>query len=132
MKALIKGIVTRLKAVSGVTSKVGQRIYLDVPQGDSFPFLSIDIQGQEADTKTTNAAMYRVAVNVWDRSKTIVDAIDIMAAVKAALHRQESNITMDNNTLVMIDLVTENCFKDADGTTWHGIIEFNAYVDYGV
>lgn len=130
MKYIVKGIVGRLKSFAGVTALVGQRTYTLVPQKTAFPFLSIDIQGQENDTKNTNAAIYRVAVNVWDRSASIENALDIMAAVKSALHRQESNITMDLNTLVMIHLVAENCFLDADGTTWHGILEFDTHIQF--
>lgn len=130
MKYLIKGIVGRLTSFAGVTALVGQRTYTHVPQKTTFPFLSLDIEGQEADTKTSNAALYRVVVNVWDRSASIVNAVDIMAAVKSALHRQESNITMDFNTLVMLQLVAENCFLDADGVTWHGVLEFEALVQF--
>jgi len=128
---LVKGIVARLKGFAGVTSLVAQRTYFDVPQGTTFPYLSLETSGEEAYSKTSRDTQYQIVVNSWSREKSPEETLQILAAVKSALDRQESSITIDSGTLVMLQFVSEDCFKDPDGVTWHGVSIYNAYYDLG-
>lgn len=125
MKALVKGIVARLK------SAVSTRSYLDAPQNAIFPYITVDISGDERYTKTTTDTQYQIVINTWSRDKSPEDTLTLLASVKSALDRQESSITLDSGTLVMLQYVSEDCFKDPDGVTWHGIQIYNAYFDFG-
>lgn len=131
MKALVKGLTARMKAYSSLTALVGQRIHFDVPQGQTFPFISMAISGDEAYSKTSRDTTHQIVVNSWSRDKSPLETLSILEAVKGALDRQESNVTLDNGTLVMLQFVSEDCFKDPDGVTWHGVSIYNAYYDLG-
>lgn len=131
MKEIVKGIVTRLKAAASVTTHVSDRTYLDVPQGATFPFISLDISSDERYTKTSRSVQYQIVFNAWSRQKTPLEALNVLAGIKTAIDRQESLITLDSGTVVMIHMVSEDCYKDPDGVTWHAVGIYNAYVDFG-
>jgi hypothetical protein len=131
MMYLVKGIVARLKSYIGVTGLISQRTYFDVPQGATFPYLSLSISGEEAYSKTSQDTIYQIVVNSWSRDKSPQETLEILSAVKTTLDHQEAAITIDSGKLVMLQFVSEDFFKDPDGVTWHGVSIYNAYYDYG-
>lgn len=97
----------------------------DVPQGQAFPYVVIgedvttpgpliDIDSEEIDT----------TIHVWSRYAGKMEAKELMATVKAALHDQP--LAVDGQTLVLLRFAFETLFLEPDGLTRHGVLRFRA------
>lgn len=127
--SVMKGVIARLKAVSAVTNFVSTRIYSDVPQKETFPYVVVNIDSADYSTKTFNGMEHTIQLNIYSRKKSPKETADIAAACYDALHRQESNISLDSGTLSHIHYDgLGSLFKDEDGVTWTGIRGFRAVV----
>lgn len=132
MNTLIKGLIARLKAYSALVTLIGTRIFTDVPQKATFPYVTIDVSSDEAYNKTAKSKRFQVVFNSWSREKDMAEAANIIQKIEDSIDRQETSITLDSGTLVMLQLISEDCYKDPDGITWHGVGIYNAYIDLGV
>lgn len=128
---LIKGIITRLKAVSAVTNIVGSgssaRIYSIVPQQTTFPYIKIIVSSEDWSAKDFVGMRHIVRIQGFSREPSIKEVGDIRAAVISALERQEANITVTGYTLVRLDKsALSDIITNEDGETQQSIIEFEA------
>ena len=123
----VKGIITRLNAVAGVTSLVGSRIYTSTPQGVTYPFIRIGIDSQDESTKDFAGVRNIVRVQSFSRYDGMKEALQIRQAVETALNRQESNVTITGFNLIRLERATlATVFQEGDGKTWQSVIEFEA------
>lgn len=120
----IKSILSRLNAVTPVTDLVGARIYTDIPQDEAFPYIVVKMDSAPFMTKDFSGMEHTLEVHSFSRDKTPKEAGDIREAVVDALHRQESNLTLDKQAVTDIQYETGAVFKEPDGVTWHGLIQF--------
>lgn len=124
----LKGIYGRLSGFAGLTSLVSTRIYSDVPQQASFPYVKISIPNSE-DFSTKNASDYnhKVRVQVFSRQASPKEAIDVREQVFLALDRQEENITVTGATVVRIQKdQLSTLLEDVEG--WQAVIQFDCTV----
>ena len=129
-QATLKGVITRLLAVSGVTSLVSTRIYNDVPQQATFPYILAEISSEPFSANDFSDMQHRIRVHTFTRVPSQDKALQIRSAIFSALDRQEANITLDTGNLVMIHYAgISDVFKEPDGKTWHAVIEFLARVN---
>ncbi len=127
---LIKGIITRLNAVSAVTDIVGTRIYTNVPDNAIFPYITVRLSATDNSTKDATRFIYTIGVQSYSTSPSQKETHDIHQALHDALARQESNITLDAGEIVRIDLdSTVGVVKDPDGVTWLQVSSFDVSVD---
>lgn len=124
---VIKGIVTRLKAVTAVTDIVSTRIYSSAPQGVTYPFIVVTAQSEDFSTKDYASMKQRVRVQAFSRYNGSKQVLDVRAAVETALNRQEANVTVTGFSLVRLERATlATAFLEGDGKTWQSVIEFDA------
>lgn len=129
--AMQKGLRAALAANAGVAALVGARIYDEPPQNVVFPYLRmVDINPAAFDTDTTEGAEISISVEAYSRSASgRVEAAQMAEAVRAALHRQETSLTISGFTLVELIFQTFNVTRDADGRGYTAVIVFQATLE---
>lgn len=112
---------TALTGASGVTNRVGQRIYDRVPDNPTFPYLRIDISDVvEDDNGCGHVWEATVQVHIWSRAPGRQEASIIAGPVRTALDG------VANPTGYVIDV---NQFRstrpldDPDGLTTHFVVQ---------
>jgi len=129
--ALQKGLRAALVANVGVTALVSTRIYDEPPQNVVFPYLRFgDITPNAADTDTTVGVSVDVSLEANSRSASgRVEAVRIVEAVRAALHRQETSVTVTGFTLVELIFQTHSVTRDPDGRGYTAVIALRALLE---
>lgn len=127
---LLKAVIAALKADATLTGIVSQRIYSQVPQNATFPYVAVRIQSSPYDTKGDLGMEHLVDVSAYSRADTPLEAGNMRSAIYDILNRSESSITLDSGTLVnMIYSSVGTITKEPDGITWQAFSRFRAVVD---
>ena len=126
-----KGVRAALVANAGVTDIVGQRVYDEPPQDVLFPYLRFgDISPNAFDTDTTEGAEVTISLEAHSRSASgRVEAIQIVEAVKEALHRQEAAVALTGHNLVEMIFQTYSVTRDDDGRGYTAVIVLQAMLE---
>ena len=126
-----KGVLAALKAATDVTDLVSTRIYDEPPQDVVYPYLRFNtIQPNAFDTDTAEGALVDISFEAHSRSASgRVEATQIAEAVKAALHRNETSVTVTGYTLVELIFETISVTRDSDGRGYTAVISFQAMLD---
>jgi len=129
--ALQKGLRARLVAVAGITAIVSTRIYDEPPQAVVFPYLRFDeITANVFDTDTTVGSSVDITIEANSRSASgRVEAVQMVEAVRAALHRQETSVTVTGFTLVELIFQTYSVTRDPDGRGYTAVIALQALLE---
>jgi flagellar basal body-associated protein FliL len=129
--ALQKGLRARLVAVAGVTAIVSTRIYDEPPQAVVFPYLRFDeITANVFDTDSTVGSSVDITIEANSRSASgRVEAVQMVEAVRAALHRQEASVTVTGFTLVELIFQTYSVTRDPDGRGYTAVIALQALLE---
>lgn len=129
--ALQKGLRAALVADAGVSAIVSTRIYDEPPQNVTFPYMRFgDIQPSAFDTDTAEGSIVSISVEAHSRSASgRVEAVQMVEAVKAALHRQEASVTVDGFTLVELIFQTFSVTRDNEGRGYTAVIALQAMLD---
>ena len=129
--ALQKGLRAALVANAGVTTLVSTRVYDEPPQNVTFPYLRFgDINTTAFDTDTKVGATVAISLEANSRSASgRVEAVKIVEAVNAALHRQEASVTVTGFTLVELIFETHNVTRDPDGRGYTAVIALRALLE---
>jgi hypothetical protein len=129
--ALQKGLRARLVATSGVTAIVSTRVYDEPPQAVTFPYLRFDqITANAFDTDSTLGSVVDITIEANSRSASgRVEAVQMVEAVRAALHRQEANVTVTGFTLVELIFQTYSVTRDTDGRGYTAVIALQALLE---
>lgn len=123
---VLKGIVAELLATGGLTAITSTRIYSDIPQQTAFPYAAVEIESQPWTQDDASHMSHTIRVHGFSRKNSPSEAMNIIKQVYDALDRQEAAISVDSgNILQCIFDGVKTTFKDTDGITWHGVIEFN-------
>lgn len=129
--ALQKGLRAALVANSGVTALVSTRVYDEPPQNVVFPYLRFgDITPNAFDTDTKVGASVDITLEASSRSASgRVEAVKMVEAVNAALHRQEASVTVTGFTLVELIFQTHSVTRDPDGRGYTAVIALRALLE---
>lgn len=128
-KPLMKAIIAKLAATTSIMGYVGARIYANVPQNTTFPYVRISISSSPYDTVNTTGMEHTVTVQCFSRKSTDEEAAAIRAAVYALLHRTETSFTLDSGTLFHIHYDGVGFVEqEPDGKTWQALATFRAVV----
>ena len=132
-KPLLKSIIAKIKATTSLTAYVGSgassRVYTNVPQDTTFPYIRVNITSEPFDTVDTSGMVHHVTVQCFSRKPGPEEAAAMRAAVYALLHRNESAFTLDNGTLFNINYDNVGFVEqEPDGKTWQGFAQFRAVV----
>jgi hypothetical protein len=110
---------------------VSSRVYDEPPQDVTFPYLRFGgIEPSAFDTDTTEGALVSIGIEAHSRSASgRVEAMRIVEAVKAALHRQEATITVTGHNLIEMIFQTFSATRDGDGRGYTAVIVLQAMVE---
>jgi len=126
-----KGVRAALVADATVSSIVSTRIYDEPPQDVSFPYIRFgDIQPSAFDTDTTEGSEVSIALEAHSRSASgRVEAVQMVEAIKEALHRQETSITVEGHNLVEMIFQTYSVTRDDEGRGYTAVIVLQAMLE---
>lgn len=103
----------------------GARIFDDVPQKSSYPYLTL---GQSVvrdwSTGTEEGAEHILTLHVWSRAEGRRETHDIMTSVRDALH--DRDLSLDGHRLVQLRHELSEARREPDGETYHGIVRLRA------
>jgi len=126
----MKGIIAKLLAETDLTDIVSTRIYSNVPQQADFPYAFVEFASSDWSQKDDTNMSHIVTIHGYSRKSSILEVSQIAEKVYNALNRQESNITLDSGTVVLLQFTNvKTVFKESDGVTWHSVIEFEFIID---
>ena len=127
--SLVKSIIARLKADSATGAIIGDRIYTDVPQQEVFPYAVLSISSSDFSSVTFTGMEHTVQINIYSRTKSPKETADARKAIYNSLNRQENALSLDSGNMAYINFGgVADIFKDNDGTTWVGVIQFNSVI----
>jgi hypothetical protein len=129
--ALQKGIRAALVANAGVTALVSTRVYDEPPQDVAFPYMRFgDINPSAFDTDTTEGSLVTLSLEAHSRSASgRVEAVQMVEAVKEALHRHEAAVTVSGHTLVELIFQTYSVTRDGEGRGYTAVIALQAMLE---
>lgn len=132
-KPLLKAIIAKMAATTSITGYVGSgascRIYANVPQNTTFPYIRVSISSAPFDTKDTTGMEHTVTIQCFSRKSTDEEAAALRAAVYAVLNRNESGLSLDSGTLFHIHYDGVGFVEqEPDGKTWQALSTFRAVV----
>lgn len=122
--AVQAAIYTALTGASAVTDLVSTRIYDAVPEGlSTFPYIELgDPVTEPWDGSNMLGQREDLTIHVWSREMGRKQALAVLNAIHATLHRQSLTVSGQNHVLTIQTYQT--VFRDADGETWHGVARY--------
>lgn len=124
---LLSAAIAAMKADGVLTGLVAQRIYSDVVDNATFPYVAVTIDSNPYDTKTSTGMEHILQVAIYTRKPSAKDIGDIRAAIYNLFHRQESALTSAAVDNIIFNGVAPT-FKEPDGQTWQGVIQFRVVI----
>ncbi|MBZ9808130.1 DUF3168 domain-containing protein [Mesorhizobium sp. ESP-6-2] len=132
------GVATaRLRGYAPLTALVAAtRIFYRPPASYSPPYVTVDdVSTRRDDMQCVSGVIASLTVHVWTDDSNplpngggaLQDARAIAWEVVNALHHYP--LALPNNRLVTLAHTGERVFYDADGTTGHGVINFEAVIE---
>lgn len=129
--ALQKGIRAALVADAGVAALISARVYDEPPQDVAFPYARFgSIEPSAFDTDTTEGAIVTIGIEAHSRSASgRVEAVRIAEAIKKALHRKESSVSVAGHNLVELIFQTYSATRDDEGRGYTAVVLFQAMLE---
>jgi len=117
-----KAIFDILKANGTIAGLVGTRIFDTVPDKTPFPYINFEpFDSLTEETKDQDGQMHSFQIDVWSRERGTLEARQIIAAIRDAVHRVPLTIT--NGDIVFNYVNNTRVLMDSDKRTIHGIVE---------
>lgn len=131
--SLQQSIFSTLSADAALITLLGaNRIYDDVPQGTTLPYLTIGQTTERdwstgSDPETDAGAEHLLTLHVWSDARGKKQAHEILDAVRAALHDEQLSLT--GHRLVNLRHEFSEARRAPDGETIHGLARFRAVTE---
>ena len=126
----LQAVVNALKASSAVNVAVGGRVYSDVPQGCTFPYIEVSVDSEPFAAKDFSGQTHTIRVQIRSAQPGKKECLSIRRDVVAALDRQEDSLSLSSGHLVKCEYSGgSTAFKEDDGRVWQAVCEFEADVD---
>lgn len=121
-------IVTRLKAAAAVTAFVGNRVYDNVPEEPTFPYITVG-EGDETsdDADCVDGFEISIDIDVWSRAPGFPEAKRISDEIRKALKTPE--LTIPTNALVYFRHRQTRFLRDPDGKTSHAVMTYEGFAE---
>lgn len=129
-RALTAAIRDAVLAHAGVKAVLGDppRVYDDPPPDPVFPYLTLGrVQTQPADASNSTALEHAVTLHVWSRYGGRAETLDVIAALRAALH--DAALSVEGRRLVFLFASFADVFRSGDGRTTHGVLRLRAMTE---
>lgn len=123
--ALQEALYTRLNNDSTLTDTNGASVYDEVPEGSSFPYVTIgETTALEYDTKDLTGSEQTVTFHIWSQYRGAKEAKNIMDRLHDLLHNYSLSVSGAN--LINLRFDFGDLLRDPDGVTRHGVMRFRA------
>lgn len=127
-RALLSAIREALLENAGLQALVGDRIYDDPPADVVFPYVTLGrIESRPADVAARDAVEHVITLHAWSRYGGRAEALDLIAAMRAALHN--APLALEDHTLVLLLATFADVFRSGDGRTTHGVLRLRAITE---
>ncbi|HWA00159.1 MAG TPA: DUF3168 domain-containing protein [Caulobacterales bacterium] len=129
-RALVAALRAAAMADAGVTALLGDpaRFYDDPPPDPVFPYATLGrVESKPAEASGVEATEHAVTLHVWSRYGGRAEAVDAIAALRAALHDQP--ISVEGRRLVLLLATFSDIFRSGDGRTTHGVLRLRAITE---
>lgn len=104
------------------------RVYDDPPPDPVFPYVTLGrVESRPTDTSACEAAEHAITFHAWSRHGGRAEAIDVVAALRAALHN--AALSLDGYRLVLLLAQFSDVFRSGDGRTTHGVLRIRAVTE---
>ena len=99
----------------------GAKIYDDVPQGQTHPYVTIaEITTSDWSTQTRRGYEHIITMHVWSRHKGRKQVQSIIGEIDAGL--DGATLAMTSHHMVNLSVVFWTALRALDGETYHGIV----------
>lgn len=129
-RALAAALRAAAMADAGVKAALGDppRLYDDPPPDPVFPYVTLGrVESRPADASAAEALEQLVTLHAWSRHGGRAEALDVLAALRAALH--DKPLTIEGRALIFIFAVFADVFRSGDGRTTHGVLRIRALTE---
>lgn len=129
-RALAAAIRTAAMNDPGVKAVLGDpaRVYDEPPPGAAFPYVTLGrVESRATDASEKDALEHAVTLHVWSRYGGRAEALDIVAALRAALHNTAPPVA--GRRLVLLLVQFTDVFRAGDGRTTHAVLRLKAITE---
>lgn len=129
-RALAKAIRAAAMTDAGVQAVLGDpaRLYDDPPADPVFPYVTLGrAEARASDAAGAQALEHVLTLHVWSRHGGRAEALDVIGALRAALH--DARLEVDGRRLILLFVVFTDVFRSGDGRTTHGVVRLRALTE---
>lgn len=113
---------------AAVAGFVTDRVYDSVPESKDFPYISFGPHEViEDDADGIECGEHTLQLDVWTKTIGVVEAKRIVSAVRKALHRNTTEMTV--NAIVTLEVSSTRVFPDPNPPISHGVITLTANIE---
>lgn len=125
---LQQAIYSALLADTGLSALVINRIYDDVPQNATFPYVTLgEVTVREWSTASDVGAEHSLVLHAWSRAHGRKEVKEILGAISNVL--DQTVLTVIGFQLINLQFVSADMRREKDGETYHGIIRLRAITE---
>jgi hypothetical protein len=127
-RALVAALRDAMLDTSALQALVGDRIYDNPPADVVFPYLTLGrVESRPADASSGEALEHAITLHAWSRHGGRAETLDIIAALRGALHNAALNVA--GHKLVLLLATFADVFRSGDGRTTHGVLRLRAITE---
>lgn len=129
-RALAQALRVAIETDAGCTALLGRpaRVFDEQPTEPVYPLVTLgDVQSRPADAAQMPSLDHALTLHVWSRHGGKAEALDIIAAVRAAVH--DRSIAVIGRRLVLLLVGFVDVFRSGDGRSFHGVLRLRALTE---
>jgi hypothetical protein len=129
-KALLAAMRAAMLEHAAIQAVLGDpaRVYDDPPPDVIFPYVTLGrMESRPADASGGEAIEHVITLHAWSRYGGRAEALDVIAALRAALHN--APLTITGRELVLLLATFSDVFRSGDGRTTHGVLRLKAITE---
>lgn len=127
-RALVAAMSEAMLANAALQGLVGARVHDDPPPDAVFPYVTLGrVESRPADAAGGQAIEHAITLHAWSRYGGRAEALDIIAALRAALHN--AALAVEGCRLVLMLATFADVFRSGDGRTTHGVLRLRAITE---
>lgn len=129
-KALLAGMRAAIMEHADIQGVLGDptRVYDDPPPDVTFPYVTLGrMESRPVDASSSDALEHVITLHAWSRYGGRAEALDVIAALRAALHNASLDVV--GFKLVLMLATFADVFRSGDGRTTHGVLRLRAITE---
>lgn len=126
-RALLAALRAAILADGPCAALLADRVHDEAPSEPAFPLVTLgDVRTTPADSAARPGLEHGVSVHVWSRGPGRAEGIDILAALRRALH--DADLAIPGHRLVLLRAGYADLFR-RDGRLLHGVLRLRAITE---